>query len=67
MALIAVLAMTLALEFTMHPHASFGIDGTKFFHAWYGFVACLGIIIVSKLLGVILKRPENYYDEEGQG
>jgi uncharacterized membrane protein AbrB (regulator of aidB expression) len=59
----AVLVLTLLAEFLMHPHSSFGIDGTLFFHAWYGFAACVAIVLISKLLGYVLKRPEDYYGE----
>lgn len=57
---IVVLALTLVLEFFMHPHSNFGIDGTIWFHAWFGFGACLLIIVVAKALG-FLKRGEDYY------
>lgn len=48
----------------------FGSDDAHFgfedFPAWgslYGFVSCVGIIVVSKLLGKLgLMRPEHYYD-----
>jgi len=44
-----------------HPHFSF-----ESFPAWgslYGFVSCVAIIVVSKLIGKIwLMRREDYYD-----
>jgi hypothetical protein len=48
----------------------FGTDRAHFsfedFPAWgslYGFVSCVAIIVVSKVLGKLwLMRPENYYD-----
>lgn len=58
-----ILAASLGLEFIIHPHPNFEIDGALFFHAWYGFGACLVIIIVSKLLS-FLKRPEDYYQQD---
>ncbi len=60
---ILILLLTVILEFFMHPHAAFGIDGTMFFYIWYGFVSCLAIIIVSKFLS-FLKRSEDYYKED---
>lgn len=57
----AALVASLIAGFFVHPHAHFGIDGTLFFNAWYGFFACAGIIFISKLLGIFLKRPESYY------
>lgn len=33
------------------------------FHAWYGFIACVIIILVSKLIGHLwLMKEEDYYD-----
>ena len=44
-----------------HPHFSF-----ENFPAWgslYGFVSCVAIIVVSKLIGKLwLMRSEDYYD-----
>lgn len=62
--LIVILLISLGLEFTMHRHDRFVIEATPFFHAWYGFIACAAIVIFSKLIGVILKRPCDYYEDE---
>lgn len=64
--LFVILLISLALELNIHQHASFGIDGTRFFYAWFGFASCLAIIIVSKSLGPLLHRPENYYKGDDQ-
>jgi UPF0716 family protein affecting phage T7 exclusion len=32
------------------------------FAAWFGFLACVGLVALAKALGVILKRPDTYYD-----
>ncbi|MDP2767611.1 MAG: hypothetical protein Q8O41_09220 [Candidatus Methanoperedens sp.] len=33
------------------------------FHAWYGFIACVLIILVSKFIGyLLLMKEEDYYD-----
>lgn len=58
---IVILIGTVLAEFGVHPHASFGIDGTFGFHAWYGFLACVVIVLVSKLFGFLVKRREEYY------
>ncbi len=65
---IVVLVITLGLQFFMHPHGHFKVDSWVFFNAVYGFLACAAIIVVSKWLGYVLKRPENYYEiyEEGE-
>jgi len=61
---IGALVLTLLLEFFVHMHETFGIDGTLFFNAWYGFASCMAIIFVSKFLGKFVKRDETYYEEE---
>lgn len=57
-----VLALTVAAEaFVAHePH--FEVEGVFGFNAWFGFLACAGLIAGAKLLGVLLKRPDTYYE-----
>ncbi len=59
-----LLIASLVAQFFVHIHDHFGLDGTMFFHAWYGFLACVVIVIVSKLLGKILKRHDDYYEKD---
>lgn len=43
-----------------HPHAW---DHIPLFYAAFGFLGCIGIIVVSKALGKrLLQKPEDYYD-----
>jgi len=60
---IAVLVATVAAEFFTDHEAYFGIDGTFGFNAWYGFVVCAAMIVIAKLIGIVLKRPDTYYGE----
>jgi len=59
---IAVLVLTLAAELVVHLHPHFGIDSLFGFHAWFGFLACVAMIVVAKGIGLLLKRPETYYE-----
>ena len=59
-----VLAVLVGLQLVIDVKGYFGIDGWFGFGAAYGFLACLAMILVAKGLGVILKRPENYYGED---
>ena len=59
---ITVLAVVALLDFAIHPHAEFGLDGTTFFYSWYGFATCVGMVVFAKLLGIFLKREDTYYD-----
>jgi len=60
---IVVLAITLLAGIFVHQHESFGIEDSFGFFAWYGFITCVAMVIFAKLLGIFLKRPENYYDD----
>ena len=64
LAFIAVLAATVLAELFVPHEAHFGVDGTFGFNAWYGFLACAALILIAKLAGLALKRPETYYDED---
>ena len=60
---IAILAVAVFSEFLIHKHEHFAIDGTFGFHAWYGFVTCAAMVVGAKVLGYVLKRGEDYYDD----
>lgn len=60
---IAILAMTVVAGFFVHQHESFGIEDSFSFYAWYGFITCVGMVVFAKLLGLLLKRPEDYYED----
>tara|TARA_B100000925_G_scaffold208214_1_gene158477 strand:- start:179 stop:433 length:255 start_codon:yes stop_codon:yes gene_type:complete len=39
----------------------FEVEGWLGFGAWFGFTACILMILFSKILGYVVKRSENYY------
>lgn len=59
---VAVLAATVAAEWLVHLHPRFRLEGWFGFHAAYGFLACVGMVLFAKGLGVLLKRPDDYYE-----
>ena len=61
-ALVVVLVLVVAVEPWAGRSAHFGVDGIFAFEAWYGFLSCLGLIVIAKLIGVLLKRRDTYYD-----
>ena len=61
---IAILIVTVLAGLFVHQHESFGIEDSLGFFAWYGFITCVAMVVFAKLLGFILKRPENYYDDD---
>lgn len=44
---------------------AFRFDGRLLFYGAFGWVVGLVVIGVAKALGVLLKRPANYYDKRG--
>ncbi|WP_199271655.1 hypothetical protein [Paraglaciecola sp. L3A3] len=58
-----VLALVVLAQTVIYVKGYFGFDAWFGFGAVYGFVSCLVMVLVAKLLGFVLKRPENYYDE----
>lgn len=61
-AFIVVLAATVLMDLAIERHPLFGLDGTFGFSAWFGFFSCVALIVVAKILGWFLKRPDTYYD-----
>ena len=55
------LAALVAIEAGVQTHTYFGLDGTFAFNAWYGFVACVAMIVAAKGLGAFLKREDTFY------
>jgi hypothetical protein len=64
---IGVLALTVLAEFVVDLHPHFTIERVFGFGAWYGFLACAALIVFAKLLGVFLKRSDDYYREDERG
>ncbi len=59
----AVLALTVLAQLVIKIKGYFGVDGWFGFGAGFGFLACVAMVLVAKALGVVLKRPESYYDD----
>ena len=59
-----ILALTVLAQIAVSVHGHFGVDGWFGFNAVYGFVTCVLMVVFAKLLGFILKRPDDYYDEQ---
>ena len=60
-----VLVLLVLPDFFIHKHTLFSsVEAWPGFYACFGFVACVIIILVSKLFGFVLKVREDYYDCE---
>jgi len=60
---VAVLALTLVAEVFVDAHPHFEIERLYAFNAVYGFLACAGLILAARAIGLVLKRKDDYYDE----
>jgi hypothetical protein len=61
---LAVLAVLVYADIYLTPHPHFGIDGTFGFHAWYGLLTCIAMVLVAKFLGKFIGRKDTYYDDQ---
>jgi hypothetical protein len=60
--LYAVCGLLIIPDFFTHRHSYFGFDGYFAFFALLGFVSCAVLILFSKLVALVLKVKEDYYD-----
>jgi hypothetical protein len=58
----ASLILLLIIDFFIHKHAEFPWEGVPNFFAAYGFISCVLLIFIAKLLRIFIKRKENHYE-----
>lgn len=58
-----VLAALVLADLFIDHHPHFGIDGWPGFAAGFGFLSCVAMVVGAKGLGMLLKKPDDYYDE----
>jgi len=58
-----ILVLSVAAQLIFKVKGYFGLDDWLGFGAVYGFLACLAMVLVAKVLGWVLKRPADYYRE----
>jgi len=61
---IITLAVVTLLQVFVHPHPYFRVDGAFLFYPVYGLVTSMLLVLISKFLGVALKRKEDYWEEK---
>lgn len=59
---IAALLVSIFIELFIPAHGLFGIDGLFAFAAWFGFLACVLLVVIAKFIGRFIKRKDDYYD-----
>lgn len=63
---LAVLAVTVAAEVLVHLHPRFRLERWFGFHAAWGFLSCVAMVLFANLLGMFLRRPEDYYTRRNE-
>jgi hypothetical protein len=58
----AVCAGLIAIDVLVPKHGPFAIEHWFGFYGWFGFIACVALVLIAKQLRRVLKRPEDYYD-----
>ena len=57
-----VILVLVQLIFPIKGH--FEVESWIGFGAWFGFIACILMILFSKILGLVVKKPEDYYEKD---
>ena len=65
-ALVGVCVLLFFLDATYVKHGHFAIEHLFGFYGVYGFVVCVGLVLVAKWMRVILMRPEDYYERNDE-
>jgi predicted lipid-binding transport protein (Tim44 family) len=60
---IGVLAGVVLAGLLIGPEGHFAVEGLFGFNALFGFLACAALILIAKAIGILLKRPDTYYDQ----
>jgi len=58
-----ILALTVVAQLFIDVKGRFEADNWLAFGAVFGFLSCVAMVIVAKVLGRFLKRGEDYYDD----
>lgn len=57
-----LLMIDLFAWFLFERHGHFAWEEVPLFNAVYGFIACVALIFIAKILRFVVKRKEAYYD-----
>ena len=60
---ILLLASLVLIQIILPIKGHFKVESWIGFGAWFGFIACILMILFSKILGYVVKRSEDYYEK----
>lgn len=58
-----ICALLVVVDFLVHRHIGLDWEKIPAFYAMYGFVACVLLVVLAKLMRKLVMRKEDYYDE----
>ncbi|MCW8963766.1 MAG: hypothetical protein OQL16_08220 [Gammaproteobacteria bacterium] len=58
----SICGLLFALDFVVHRHTYLNWEKLPAFYAFYGFVACVLLVLIAKEMRKVLMRKEDYYD-----
>ncbi|GAB6093907.1 hypothetical protein JCM14469_01590 [Desulfatiferula olefinivorans] len=59
-----LLVVLLGLDFVVHKHDPVALGNAPEFFAVYGFIACVVLIVGARVLRLLVKRDERYYEND---
>ncbi len=59
-----ICAILLAVDFVHNRHVVHSWENLWGFYAVYGFVACVALVEIAKLMRAVLMRPPDYYEKD---
>ncbi len=59
-----LLVLTASAQLVIEVKSYFSVDAWLGFGAAFGFFSCLTMVLVARGLGYVLKRREDYYDND---
>ena len=61
--LYALCAISVVAELFVHRHVDHPWEVLPLFYCFYGFVACVLLVLIAKEMRKVLMRDEEYYDD----
>ncbi|MGB1299208.1 MAG: hypothetical protein ACPG8A_13075 [Psychrobium sp.] len=58
-----VCALLVIVDFVVHRHIYHDWENIPAFYAIYGFVGCVVLVLIAKLMRKFLMKEEDYYDK----
>lgn len=66
LALLMLMAATSVAGYFLPRHSYFVFDSEPLFYAALGFALPFFVVVIARITGFILKRPEDYWEKHGE-